>query len=76
MLYVRFMSATGCLVWASFDNFCSRAIFQFMGEKLHDLLNQDNPIALPRIEKALLAQDDLSTDQEAVLGALSEEVSL
>jgi hypothetical protein len=41
-----------------------------MSEKLHDLLGQDSPTALSRIEKALLCQDDLSTDQEAVLGAL------
>ena len=41
-----------------------------MGEKLHDLLFQDDPTGLPRIEKALLSQSDLSADQEAVLGAL------
>ena len=42
-----------------------------MTENLHDLLKQDNPTALPRIERALISQDDLSADQEAVLGALS-----
>lgn len=41
-----------------------------MTENLHDLLKQDNPTALPRIERALISQDDLSADQEAVLGAL------
>jgi hypothetical protein len=40
-----------------------------MPEKLHDLLGQDSPTALSRIKKAFLSQDDLSADQEAVLGA-------
>ncbi|WP_146204919.1 hypothetical protein [Jannaschia seohaensis] len=41
-----------------------------MPQNLHDLLQQDEPSALPRIERALLSQDDLSADQEAVLSAL------
>jgi hypothetical protein len=41
-----------------------------MPDSLHDLLQQDDPIALPRIERALRSQYDLSADQEAVLGAL------
>jgi hypothetical protein len=41
-----------------------------MSDNLHDLLQQDEPNALPRIERALRSQDDLSADQEAVLGAL------
>jgi len=41
-----------------------------MSENLNDLLQKDDPTALPRIERALLSQDDLSADQEAVLGAL------
>ena len=41
-----------------------------MSDTLHDLLQQDEPTALPRIERALQSQDDLSADQAAVLGAL------
>lgn len=41
-----------------------------MSESLHNPLLRDDPTALPRIERALVAQDDLSIDQEAVLGAL------
>jgi hypothetical protein len=41
-----------------------------MASNLHDLLALDNPTALPRIERALRSQDELSADQEAVLGAL------
>ena len=41
-----------------------------MSDTLHDLLQQDEPTALPRIERALRSQDDLSADQQAVLGAL------
>ena len=41
-----------------------------MSNKLHDLLHQDEPTALPRIERALRSQDDLTADQETVLGAL------
>ena len=41
-----------------------------MASNLHDLLALDNPTALPRIERALRSQGELSADQEAVLGAL------
>jgi len=41
-----------------------------MSDKLHDLLENDDPTALPQIERSLASQDDLSADQDAVLSAL------
>ena len=41
-----------------------------MGKNLHDLLEQDSPTDLLRIERALRSQDELSADQVAVLEAL------
>lgn len=41
-----------------------------MSERLHDLLEQDQPSALSQVERALAAQESLTCDQDAVLGAL------
>ena len=39
-------------------------------QRLHDLLKNEHPIALPQIERALASQCEMSADQEAVLSAL------
>jgi hypothetical protein len=41
-----------------------------MSERLHEIIKQDEPTALPRIERTLASQADLTADQEAVLNAL------
>jgi hypothetical protein len=41
-----------------------------MAERLHELLEREEPTALHQIERALEAQPDLTPDQEAVLNAL------
>lgn len=44
--------------------------FRPMSERLHELLQQDEPTALAQIERALASQTDRTADQEAVLNAL------
>lgn len=62
--------ASHVLRWSTFGESRERVMLTNMADNLHDLLRQNEPVALQQIERALAAQDHLSADQEAVLDAL------